>query len=149
MSFENSSENFVSLLKQTGFGKITEKAAGKLKWGAGASLKKKSAWGNLADESQTINEDALLGDLQDKPLAKVSDCITKPKACDNCTCGRKEQEEGIEKKLETGEVKSSCGRCYLGDAFRCASCPYSGLPAFEPGEEVKLKTNNQEGIPSE
>ena len=56
---------------------------------------------------------------EDKPLAKVSDCITKPKACANCTCGRKEEEEGEEKKaaLETGQVKSSCGRCYLGDAF--------------------------------
>eukprot|EP00271_Cylindrocystis_brebissonii_P013132 TRINITY_DN3273_c0_g1_i2.p3 TRINITY_DN3273_c0_g1~~TRINITY_DN3273_c0_g1_i2.p3 ORF type:complete len:112 (-),score=27.72 TRINITY_DN3273_c0_g1_i2:932-1267(-) len=80
------------------------------------------------------------------------------KACKNCTCGRAEMEEaeagaepelagaaaGPRKKALTLEQmenpQSACGSCGLGDAFRCAGCPYRGLPPFQLGEKVSLST---------
>ncbi|KAL8448153.1 hypothetical protein Emed_003966 [Eimeria media] len=109
------------------------------KWAIGAS----SALGGEA--ANLVDEDALIDSAEAyKPIGKGrSDCAARPRACANCTCGRKEQEEAAEKEtfkkqLETGAVRSSCGNCYLGDAFRCAGCPYKGLPAFRPGEKVDL-----------
>ena len=57
------------------------------------------------------------------------DCKTNRKACINCTCGR--AEESLGKKSNP----SMCGNCYLGDGFRCDSCPSKGLPPFDPGEK--------------
>jgi len=99
----------------------------------------------------TIDEDALLGDVP-APLGKgKSDCSSQPKACANCSCGRKELEDKVgadeaTKQLETGKVRSSCGSCYLGDAFRCETCPYRGVPAFKPGSKVELSGGETEGL---
>ena len=98
----------------------------------------------------TIDEEALLGGEGVKRFANESDCMTKAKPCDNCTCGRAELDAGrvTKEQLENGRVESSCGKCYLGDAYRCAGCPYLGQPAFEPGDKLTLKNTSQVELPA-
>lgn len=91
----------------------------------------------------------------------------KKKACKNCSCGlaeleaeeaskapvvmldgtvdgqavvmnQSERERLLRAAGNAQKATSSCGSCFLGDAFRCTGCPYLGLPAFKPGEKVEI-----------
>ncbi|KAM9470564.1 anamorsin [Clarias gariepinus] len=125
------------------FNKKTEKPA--LDPGA-AKLWTLSANDMDDDDVDLIDTDALLDtdDLKkpDAASLRASSCGesgTKKKACKNCTCGLAEELEQESKATQkAAQPKSACGNCYLGDAFRCASCPYLGMPAFKPGEKVVL-----------
>ena len=109
--------------------------------------------GSLAEDDLMVDEDELLAretervDTKQKQVA--SDCGpggpgAKRKACKNCTCGLAEElsvEERGAVAATTSVSKSACGNCSLGDAFRCASCPFLGQPAFvnnKVGGAVKL-----------
>ncbi|XP_072278828.1 anamorsin isoform X2 [Pyxicephalus adspersus] len=95
---------------------------------------------DLLDSDELLDED----DLK-KPLPstlRASGCgdnaEKKRKACKNCTCGLAEELEEEKRSSAPKPAPSACGNCYLGDAFRCASCPYLGMPAFKPGDKVLL-----------
>jgi hypothetical protein len=109
-----------------------------------------SAWED-DDQDEMIDEDAL---LTEKDKAKPTEngvlgCPPTRKPCKDCTCGRKEEEETKENATPESSVvkmdvendpkdeerfKSACGNCALGDAFRCAGCPYLGQPAFKEND---------------
>lgn len=87
----------------------------------------------VEEKADLVYEDELIDPFDNyKKFSKESDCITKPKPCKNCNCGRAEKKE-VETK---SEFKPSCNKCYMGDAFRCAGCPYRGMPAFNPGDKI-------------
>jgi len=96
---------------------------------------------DMIDEDDLLNEEGedLAPDMKGVEASK-DDCGGR-EPCDDCTCGRADSNSTTKKQDEKKEGEkspiktSSCGKCGLGDAFRCASCPYLGLPAFKPGEE--------------
>ncbi|KAK9709192.1 Glutathione S-transferase, C-terminal domain [Popillia japonica] len=92
---------------------------------------------DMIDPDNLLDED----DLKKPDAASLKVCATtgKRKACKDCSCGLAEELAGESKiAANSANAKSSCGNCYLGDAFRCAACPYLGMPAFKPGEKVQL-----------
>jgi hypothetical protein len=105
------------------------------------SKKTENPWKKMEIEnkSELVLEKDLIDPFDSyQKFAKADDCITRPKPCKNCTCGRAETENN---KVEAN-FKSDCGKCYLGDAFRCAGCPYRGKPAFEPGDKIQFSNSS-------
>lgn len=119
---------------------------------------------DLIDEDDLITEEDMA-----RPVLQPPECRPKAgkrrRACKDCTCGMKEKIEAEDAakrasadkalnslKLDEDDLAEvdftvqgkvgSCGNCALGDAFRCDGCPYIGLPAFKPGEEVRLLNND-------
>jgi len=107
-----------------------------------------NVWKVMADDidadAPLVDESLLLDDALTLPSKKESGCGTKDKGgvrkpCKNCTCGLRDMDgKPAVSDEELKNVKSSCGNCHKGDAFRCASCPFLGKPAYKPGEKVEL-----------
>lgn len=102
---------------------------------------------NKATAILLIDEDDLLGEEGDwapdttavarrRTKTATDDCGGRA-PCDNCTCGRKDNGGNNTDALAAAAAPSTsnCGKCGMGDAFRCASCPFLGKPAFKPGQE--------------
>jgi len=120
-------------------------------WARGTSFALKSreaktppttpGWGNEGADDDLIDENTLLTelDVNSEPV-KYDDCEigAGKKACKNCTCGRAEA-EAAEEEVKPETFDSACGNCALGDAFRCAGCPYLGQPAFKDQEGTKVE----------
>jgi hypothetical protein len=111
-------------------------------WGRSAALFSFFALSRFRAHSLTIPS-------QKKKNNQITACApgtaaAPKKACKDCTCGLADaQAGGVEKKaVLTKEMldnpKSQCGSCGLGDAYRCAGCPYRGLPSFKDGEKITL-----------
>ncbi|PYH47951.1 DUF689-domain-containing protein [Aspergillus saccharolyticus JOP 1030-1] len=123
---------------------------------------------DYGDDDELIDEDDLLSEDDLKRPIPPPECQPKKgrrrRACKDCTCGlaaRLEAEEQAQRekadkalnvmKLQTDDLNEldftvqgkpgSCGNCALGDAFRCDGCPFIGLPAFKPGQEVQIMNN--------
>lgn len=104
------------------------------------SRRKRACIGCTCGLRELEEEEARLGDIVQLDAAAVSsDAPGARKTVTTTVTG----DDGVERTVQRIQVNtqgatSSCGSCFLGDAFRCSTCPYLGLPAFEPGEKVEI-----------
>jgi len=145
-------------LKFSGAGKVkskdSENGKSKVIYGVkkdwGEEDNKEKDWSKLSKvTSEMVSESSLINpnDVYQQFSSK-SDCITRPKPCKNCNCGRAKEllennnnENTDNTNIDTKNLpKSECGKCYLGDAFRCEGCPFRGMPAFKPGDKVSVSS---------
>ena len=137
---------------ETSLGLVQKKAT---MGGNATEVSKIWATAEMSENQNLIDEETLLKDadkeIKSAPQAAASGCATSKKACANCTCGRAEQESNGEvlakvkittDMLENPQNQGGCQGCSRGDAFRCAGCPYRGLPAFTPGQPIKIDAGN-------
>ncbi|KAL2073731.1 hypothetical protein VTL71DRAFT_11057 [Oculimacula yallundae] len=121
------------------------------------------------DDDELIDEDTLLEGIDMNAVHVPKECAPRVgkrrRACKDCTCGlaqKLEAEDAAKRATADSQLQTlklgaddlaevdftvqgkvgSCGNCSLGDAFRCDGCPYIGMPAFKPGEEVRLLNND-------
>ena len=103
---------------------------------------------DLIDESDLMDDDIVVNAPADCGVDPTG-IAGKKRACKNCSCGLAEIELAAEKAgvaLDTSALKSACGSCSKGDAFRCAGCPFLGKPAFEPGMEKLILSLGSDDI---
>lgn len=116
---------------------------------------------NLDDSGdELVDEDNLINDYEQNKdtnrfiqLKKETQTTRRKMPCKNCTCGLRDTYKSVDeekKEIESIKLKAdvqnesepvkkfSCASCPLGDAYRCDSCPYLGLPPFDPGNPIKL-----------
>jgi len=116
-------------------------------WSKPATLPKRNkstaaaAW-KLTNDAGLVDEDALIEDCGGTAIGDTLPIKGVKKACKNCTCGLKDLETGeaVVSDADLAQSVAGCGGCSKGDAFRCGSCPYLGLPTFTPGTKPAIST---------